>query len=242
MITDGIYDGWASVYESFERQASVDTWSQGIVRELRRLGCDTHRILDLGAGTGIGGQTLRAAFPACEVVSLDQSRKMLERGGVPPDLQVVGDMARFSVEAGGFDFVVSGFDALNYLSKPLLADCFECVATALTRGGHLVFDYSSRKLLKHDWGALDLVREQGDVQLHVRHRDEPLTERTRIELELMSDGTSVWRERHFHYAADPFDIYELGLAHGLQVLGVRDIGADTFTPTSTTHVYVLQLN
>lgn len=235
-----IYRGWASVYESFEAAASLDTWKQGVVRELRRLGCADARILDIGAGTGIGRRALLDAFPGCTVVSLDQSADMLERGRIPPDLAVVADMSSFRIDEAGFDFVVSGFDALNYLAKEDLGNCFACVASALRVGGRLVFDYSTRKLLKYDWGHLDCVREADGMQLACSHRYEPLLDRTRVDLALTRSGELLWRETHHHYSVDPYDLHELAAASNLHVLYGRDIDREQFSPASGTHVWVLE--
>ena len=235
-----IYRGWASVYESFELAASLDTWKQGIVSELRRLGCVDARILDIGAGTGIGRRALLDAFPACTVISLDQSADMLAMGRIPTGLAIVADMSSFRIDEAGFDFVVSGFDALNYLAKEDLGNCLACVASALRLGGRMVFDYSTRKLLKYDWGHLDYVREHDGMQLACSHRYEPLLDRTRVDLELTRRSELLWRETHHHYSVDPFDLHELALASDLHVLYGRDIDREQFSPASGTHVWVLE--
>jgi SAM-dependent methyltransferase len=235
-----IYGGWASVYESFEREASLDTWRQGIVEDLRQLGCEAGRILDLGAGTGIGRHVLSEAFPRVTVISLDQSRQMLEAGGVPVDQSIVGDMADFRVAPGSFDFVVSGFDALNYLNRHELATCFESVAVALRPGGHLVFDYSSRQLLQHEWGDHHFVREQDGQRLEVQHHYDSVLDHNRVALKLVASDRLLWSETHFHYSVDPFAIHELAAKVGLSVTRVRDFGRQTFSPASPTHVYVMQ--
>ena len=233
-----IYRGWASVYEQFEREASIDTWRRGIISELARLGCAAHRILDLGAGTGVGRRLLLEAFPGSGVVCLDQSADMLSRGGVPAEASMVADMTNFQVTEP-FDFIVSGFDALNYLSAPELAACFGCAARALRRGGRLVFDYSSRRLLKYDWADLDYVRELGELRLACRHRYDPVLDCTRVDLALSRDGPEVWRETHHHHTVDPFVMDELAGAAGLTVLYGRDIDGQTYSPSQRTHVWVL---
>jgi SAM-dependent methyltransferase len=233
----GIYGQWASVYERFERDASIDVWRCGIVPELTRHGCGQHRILDLGAGTGIGLRILWEAFPESHVVCLDQSAEMLSRGDIPPALAVVGDMTNFVFDQP-FDFVVSGFDALNYLSTSELASCFACVSRSLQAGGKLMFDYSSRKLLKYDWSDLDYVRENNGVSLVCRHLYEPLLDRTRVDLRLTDGHREIWRETHYHYSVDPFTMHELAAANGLEILYGRDIDAQSYSPGHTTHVWV----
>jgi SAM-dependent methyltransferase len=233
-----IYRGWASIYDQFELDASIDTWRRGIVPELTRLGCATHRILDLGAGTGVGRRLLLDAFPGSSVVCLDQSADMLSVGGIPAEVAIVADMTNFYI-AEPFDFVVSGFDALNYLSPSELASCFSCVARALRTGGKLVFDYSSRKLLKYDWRELDYVRHSGNLHLAGRHRYDSALDCTRVDLTLSHDGRQIWRETHHHYTVDPFVLDELAREAGLTVLYGRNIGGQTYSPAERTHVWVL---
>jgi len=234
------YLAWASVYELFEGEASRATWRDGIVAELERLGCGEARILDLGAGTGIGRKVLGEAFPGARVDSLDRSLAMLEAGGVPPEARILADMAEFRVEEGAYDFVVSGFDALNCLDRYRLGRCLACAAAALRPGGRMVFDYSSRRMLKYDWADVELEREAAGSTLRVRLRHEPVLDRTRVELALSGPGGARWTETHHHYTVDPFLMDELAREAGLSVLRVRDIGRDAFSPSSITHVYVME--
>ncbi len=143
-MTTTAYDHWSDTYELFEGAMAEDTWRLGIGAELAKLAAPGPvRILDLGAGTGMGSRVLADLIPQGEVTSLDRSAAMLEHGGIPPELRIVGDMARFTAEPDSYDFVVSGFDALNYLTAADLAECLGNAAAALRPGGHLVFDYSS---------------------------------------------------------------------------------------------------
>jgi SAM-dependent methyltransferase len=238
-MSEIFYQGWAAVYEDFERDAARATWRQGIVDDLRRLGCGHSRILDLGAGTGIGRRVIADEFPGTVVVSLDQSRHMLEVGGVPAELALVGDMACFEVEPGSFDFVVSGFDVFNNLDRERLASCLDCVARALRPDGHLIFDYLPRQVIQHDWGNLETQREHDGRRLEVRHRFEPSSDRNRIAVQLVVDGRVTWAETHFYYAIDPYTIHELAGRSGLSVVQVRDLDRQTFSPASGTHVYLL---
>ena len=239
-MSDIFYQGWAAVYEDFERDAARATWQQGIVDDLRRLGCGRSRILDLGAGTGIGSRVIAQEFAGAVVVSLDQSRHMLEAGGIPRELAIVGDMASFEVEPASFDFVVSGFDVFNYLDRERLASCLDSVARALRPGGYLIFDYLPRQVIQHDWGNLSIQREHGGRRLEVTHRFDPTTERNRIAVQLVVEDHVTWAETHFYHAIDPYSIHEIARRSGLSVVQVRDLGHQTFSPASGTHVYQLR--
>ncbi|WP_062650028.1 class I SAM-dependent methyltransferase [Streptomyces maremycinicus] len=234
------YENWADTYELFEGTMSEDTWRQGIGAELIKLAHGPVRILDLGAGTGMGTRVLAELVPRGEVVSLDRSAAMLEHGGIPPERRIVGDMADFTTDPDSFDFVVSGFDALNYLPLADLAGCLAGAAAALRQGGHLVFDYSSRKVLQEDWRDLEHEESRNGVRLHRRHRWDPALRRSRSVLTLFDAERMLWRETHLQYVVDPFTMEEIGRAAGLSTVRVRDIDGEGFTPGHTTHVYVLR--
>jgi len=229
------YEHWAATYELFEGETARATWQQGIVAELRSLSNKVHRVLDLGAGTGIGGRCIREAFPEAEIFNLDYSRQMLDKGGVPKGQQLVGDMSEFSTAGDKFNFVVSGFDALNYLPKEKLYGCLCSVAKCLTDNGYLVFDYSTRKVLKYDWRKLDYINQAHE--LHRIHRYEPLFDRSKTVIKLHHAGEILWTETHYQYTIDPFTMEELARCAGLTVVRVRDIDAESFSPTTTTHIY-----
>jgi SAM-dependent methyltransferase len=242
---EATYGAWAQAYDEFEGEASADTWRRGIVAELGRLGCRAdHRVLDLGAGTGMGMRLLGRAFPGVRVDSLDRSASMLARGGIPPESSIVADMADFQVTPGAYDFVVSGFDALNCLDPYRLARCLACAAAALRPGGWLVFDYSSRRMLKYDWADQRVERRGAAGRLQVRLAYEPVLDRTRVELALRGEDEAgrgeQWHETHHHYTVDPFLMEELARAAGLEVPCVRNLDGEGFSPASTTHLYVMR--
>jgi SAM-dependent methyltransferase len=235
-----IYHELASFYEAFEGEMSRWTWRHGIVAELGKLGCCNHRILDLGAGTGIGRRLMADRFPECRVMSLDQSQTMLDFGQIPEEFRIIDDMSRFDTERAGYDFVVSGYDALNYLSEHELQSCLQCVASALKPSGKMIFDYSSRKLIKYDWGKLRVERTAAGVQLTSIHDYDAMLDRTRVKLLITRNGQEIFTETHHHYSIDPYLLHELASTAGLSVQYVRDIDRQEFSPSSTTHVYVIE--
>ncbi|MER5358420.1 class I SAM-dependent methyltransferase [Streptomyces sp. NPDC002785] len=238
------YTQWADTYELFEGETAQETWRQGIAADLAKLAGGPGRVLDLGAGTGVGTRVLGKLLPRLEVTSLDRSPEMLNWGKVPKDRQIVGDMADFragqDVTGDAFDFVVSGFDALNYLPPEALASCLAGVADVLRPGGHMVFDYSTRKVLSADWAALEYSQDKDGYTLHRRHAWERAYDRSRTVLTLSRSGEVLWRETHIQYVVDPFTLEEIARAHGLHTVAVRNIESDTYSPSHTTHVYVLR--
>lgn len=235
-----LYCEWAEIYDSVEGRDSRETWERGILADLVTLGRDGTRILDIGAGTGTGRRSILGMFPGSRVVSLDRSEKMLKAGSIPADSYVIADMSAFRIDDLPFDFVVSGFDALNCLRKDHLVKCFESVSSALKPGGKFIFDYSSRKMLKYDWAGLVIRRELQGQQLLISHSYNPAFDRTDVDIRLESCGKTLWIERHHHYSLDPFTIEETARHSDLAVSYVRDIDRRLFSPMSGTHVYVLE--
>lgn len=234
------YGAWAETYEELVGEAAAAVWRAGVGAEVARLARGPAEVLDLGAGTGIGERVLAELRSGLSVTSLELSEAMLERGNVPPDRRIVGDMAAFSVAPRTFDFVVSGFDSMNYLSPAQLTACLSCVSDALPPGGHLVFDYCSARFL----GGLALAAPSelvvGDRRLHRRHSFEPEFPRCRTVLSLYRERQLLWRETHLHYVTDPFAMDDLARRTGLETVLVRNLRDQRFSPEAVSHVYVMR--
>jgi SAM-dependent methyltransferase len=231
------YEAWATTYELFEGRTSVDTWRAGIIPEVAaraRAGCS---LLDLGAGTGIGETELRRAVPDLQVTSLERSANMIAAGSFAGTV-VQADMTNFALDRK-FDFIVSGFDALNYVPWSSLGDVFVSVRCHLTAGGYVIFDYSSPKVFREDWASIDYISQSDAGELARSHRWDDTTQRSETTLRLTQHGNVLWEERHVQYAVDAYDMYRLVSTRGFEVFLVRNIDATIFTPSSTTHVWVL---
>lgn len=237
-MTATAFAHWAATYELFEGDIAWDTWRQGILHELLRLNRTQLRVLDVGAGTGIGYRAIKHELPDAVTTSLDRSVEMLDAGEVPMDQRLVADMAGFSL-VEHYDAVVSGFDALNYLNYEGLAGFFRSAAAVLREGGHVIFDYSSPKLLREDWRCLETSTERDAFTLRRRHRFDDLLKRSESELILARAGAVLWTEIHYQYAYDTYEVYRLANRYGFEVEETRNIDGTPFSPASTTHVYVM---
>jgi SAM-dependent methyltransferase len=138
-----------------------------------------------------------------------------------------------------FDFVVCGFDALNYVPPAFLGDFFDRARAHLDPGGHVVFDYSTPKVLREDWARLDYVNHTEEGDLARSHRWDESTGRSVTSLRFLRDEKVLWEEVHVQYALDAYELYRVVARRGFEVRLVRDIDAATYTPSSTTHVWVL---
>jgi len=235
------FDQWASTYELFEGETARETWRTGILADLSAVLPSGGEILDVGAGTGIGGRVLAAELPGARVTSLDRSAEMLRIGGITQDLAIVADMADFDLPAR-FDAVVSGFDALNYLRLAELCGFMTCASRCLRPGGHVIFDYSTARVLREDWGHLETQSRTGGLTLCRRHHYDELLERSETVLTLLEDDQPRWQEVHVQYAYDSYQILCAARRADLTVLNVRSIDGGHFTPDTTTHVYRLRKN
>ncbi len=236
------YGHLADEYDALLGELAETTWRQGILTELRRiLGNAPASVVDLGAGTGVGGRLLAGLGGPVHRVGVDRSTRMLDRAGGDYEKTVVADLSTLPLPDHNADVVVSGFDTLNYLPAPSLATCLREAARCLRPGGWVVFDYSSPHLLRHEWR--DTAYEQsvpGDGHLHWRHQYNTAGGCTTEIHRYGPDGGLRWYETHVQYALDTFDLGRLATLAGLTVARVRDLDRTDFTPTARTHVWVLR--
>lgn len=98
------------------------------------------RVLDLGAGTGLLSEQIRAVFPQARLTLLDASEAMLaeacQRLGSGVEAVHVGDMAD-GLPSGQFDAIVSAL-AIHHLEHPAQRELLERCWLALPPGGIFV--------------------------------------------------------------------------------------------------------
>lgn len=147
------------------------------------------RILDAGAGTGIGTRRLARAYPSARVVSLDASLPMLRaaRGGRPRWLRLhgkrvyaCGDAEALPVAGASIDLVVSNL-MLPSCTTPDAA--FAEFHRVLKPGGLLMFSSlgpDTLHELRESWSAIDSgvhvhafidMHDVGDALMRAGFRD-----------------------------------------------------------------------
>jgi quinol monooxygenase YgiN/ubiquinone/menaquinone biosynthesis C-methylase UbiE len=236
------YQGFADEYDGLLGDLAVRTWQQGILAELERVGVPAGaRVVDLAAGTGVGGRLLRARDDTLFMVGVDASIGMLRQAGAWYRQLVEADMCQIPLPAGSADLMVSGFDSLNYLDGARLGRCLGEVGRVLKPGGWLVFDYSSPYLLGQRWRDHHHVDRLLDGELHWRHRSDRVGGRCVTVLTRYDQAGAVrWEERHVQYALDAFQVHRQAESAGLLVERVRDLHRAEFSPASSTHVWSLR--
>jgi ubiquinone/menaquinone biosynthesis C-methylase UbiE len=242
-MTPGLiaYTGLADEYDALLGELAERTWRAGILVDLARIGVPAGgRVVDLAAGTGIGGRLLRGLEETLVLVGVDRSQAMLRQAGGWYRQVVEADLCQIPLPSGCADVMVSGFDSLNYLDGTQLRRCLTEVGRILKPGGWLVFDYSSPRLLVQQWWDCHHVDQLADGQLHWRHRYDLdgwcQTTLTRYD----QAGGVCWEEQHVQYALDAFEVHRFAESAGLLVERVRDLHRPEFSPAASTHVWSLQ--
>lgn len=236
------YTSLAEEYGYLLGALAKQTWRQGILAEVGRLDLKAGTVvIDLGAGTGVGGRLLPTVLATPYRIGVDGSSSMLRQAADAYERIEVADLRRLPLDLASAGLVVSGFDTLNYLDAEALAACLAEVAQVLTGSGWLVFDYSSPQLIRGTWRDHSQVDELPDGWVRWRHRYDPRGHRcvSAVERRDRSDAV-LWRETHVQYALDTYELHALAVCAGLRVDRVRDLHRDQFSPTAHTHVWTLQ--
>jgi SAM-dependent methyltransferase len=241
-MTCDTYDSLAREYESLLGDVAEATWRSGILAELSRLRPRREQvIIDLGAGTGIGGRLIREAGWGHRRIGVDRSAHMLKSALRNYESLVIADMAMLPAAASSADFIVSGFDTLNYLPPAHLQSCLAGAARCLKPGGWLIFDYSSPELLRRRWRHCRYDQQLADGTLRWRNRYDTVAGKCVSRIERCdAQGNAAWRETHIQYALDTYALHEAALAAGLRTERVRDLERPEFSPSASTHVWILR--
>ena len=235
-----IYDNWKNTYEESVEELSRNTWQKGIIKELSTIGVTTGVILDAGAGTGIGARSIKS-LGDIKVISVDRCEGMLEESRAFSDEVYIRDIADIgNIGQQYVDYIVSGFDTINYLNEDELLGFFTWASTYLSTNGKIIFDYSSPKLLRDEWSNLKYDQEISQGKLYWSHKyiDEFENSKTIIK-QLDEDDKEMWRETHIQYALDPLSINRIANKVGLKVEKVRNLDSSNFSPNENTHVYII---
>lgn len=235
------YFDLAGEYDQLLGRLAEQTWRHGVLPEVIRVGVSAGAVVDLGAGTGIGGRLLARAARGARRIAVDRSASMLHHATGWYEQLVLADLTRLPLRTESVDLMVSGFDTLNYLDRRALERCLRETSRCLRLSGWLIFDYSSPQLLGVHWRDLSYSEQVPGGIVHWRHHYEPDLDRCVSGIERRDlTGSVRWRETHIQYALPDADLQRLAAAAGLRLKSVRDLGDQRFTSTAHTHVWTLQ--
>jgi malonyl-CoA O-methyltransferase len=123
------YARWAADYPPIPHNRFMELEQATLLEMLPPL--ENKRVLDLACGSGRWGR-LALERGAGQVISLDDSRPMLERGH--PPLAIEGSMWAIPLEATCIEVVLCGL-AIGHLPPPAMGQTFSEIARILLPGG-----------------------------------------------------------------------------------------------------------
>jgi tRNA (cmo5U34)-methyltransferase len=138
----GAFSAHAADYDAPRRRLvpGYDAFYGAVTGVLERMDGEVHRVLDLGAGTGLLSAEIVSVFPGVELELLDAAEPMLriarKRLGAAVGAVHVADMAA-SLPDGPFDAVVSAL-AIHHLEHSDQRRLLGAVHRRLRRGGVFV--------------------------------------------------------------------------------------------------------
>jgi SAM-dependent methyltransferase len=241
-MTNAAYYSLAREYDDLLGDLAEATWRSGILAELARLRTGQRQVvIDLGAGTGTGGRLIGDAGWRLRRIGVDRSERMLRSAAERYEATIMADITVLPAVASCADFIVSGFDTLNYLPPGQLRQCLASAARCLKPEGWLIFDYSSPELLRGTWRDRHHDQQLPDGILRWEHRYDSAAGISVSSIERHdADGNVDWRETHVQYALDAYPLHEAAAAAGLRAERVRDLDRPEFSPSAGTHVWVLR--
>lgn len=196
------YDAIAPVYDEFTAHHDYELWLGNLLPDLRRLGLQGNRLLDVGCGTG------KSFLPMLErgwsVSACDISPAMLAiaKGKAGTRARLFTADMRSLPHVGEFDLVWALDDAVNYL---LTAEDFHLALTQMAQNlaphGLLVFDLNTLATYREFFAETNVV-ERGGQQMTWRglaRADASAGSICEAHFEV-GDGTippHVHRQRHF---------------------------------------------
>ena len=203
---------------------------RALLRRIHDVAGNRHvRILDVGCGTGLFAERLRAALPQCEIYGVDLVPGMLDRG--QPRwrqdrghiLPVLGDSERLPFESGCFDIVTCANSFHHY---PRQDRAVAEMRRVLCPGGRLMVIDGYRDSL---WGWFIFDVCVANVEGDVHHAS------ARRFRELMTEaGLHGVSQRAFHRLA-PFLMTEGIAAEPLSVIPSPHFHARAKANTTHTH-------
>lgn len=202
--------------ESYDAAAALQrTVARALLRRLDAFSLDPARVLDLGAGTGIGARALAERYPRARVVALDLAPGMLRRAREQAATRqdyVCADATALPLAGGSFDLVFSS------LMLQWCEDLERALAEArrvLRPGGVLLFSTlgpGTLAELRQSWAV-------ADGHVHV-NRFAPASRLERALAAAGFDGARLEGERRVLFYREVS-----GLMRDLKAIGAHNVNA-----------------
>lgn len=143
MSNNSLFDAYADSYDGHRRDIipQFETFYGTMLDRIPHDRDESIRVLDLGAGTGLSTELIRAQYQHANVVLVDESEEMLERARERFEDEDYdyrrSDVASMEMEPERYDVIFSAL-VLHYLSIPDKQKVLERGFDALNEGGVFV--------------------------------------------------------------------------------------------------------
>jgi len=230
------YDKLSSIYNKFLIGLSEETWKKGIMKELKNNDILHGDVLDAGAGTGIGARLMKNQGNF-KILSVDSSNKMLTTAKHFSDKILNSNLDSLPNIKKKFDLIVSGFDTLNYLDKKRFKKFIDWCSNHVKKGGFVIFDYSTQKLLHKDWKDKRYSQKFGEDKILWEHKYDNKNKLSNTKITFLKNGSKKWTEKHIQYALSPREITGILNGAGFKKTNQRDLEGSSNLKNSNTLVF-----
>ncbi len=226
---NGIYEGFASVYDLFMDNIPYDAWAKYLQTLLAEQGVTEGLLLELACGTG--SMTKRMNEMGYDMIGMDISEEMLEIARQKCSDQVLflnQDMRRMEL----YGTVAAMFcicDGMNYLlEKEDLKEVFRMANNYLDPQGVFIFDMKTKYFYKEILGNRIFAENREDASFlweNEYNETTSLNEYLLTIYELADEGNDLfsrWEELHYQRAYEVEEIKALIEEAGMEFVAVYD--------------------
>ena len=226
---NGIYEGFASVYDLFMDNIPYDKWAEYLQTLLKEQGVTEGLLLELACGTG--SMTERMYQKGYDMIAIDFSEEMLEiaREKCSPQILFLNQDMREMELYGTVSAMFCVCDGMNYLlQKEDLKEVFRKANNYLDPQGVFIFDMKTKYFYREILGNRTIAENREDASFlweNEYHDDTSLNEYLLTIYELADeerDLFSRWEEVHYQKGYEVEEVKALIEEAGMEFVAVYD--------------------
>lgn len=241
------YGEFARVYDLFMSDVDYDSWSEYIIRLLKKDGIEDGLVLELGCGTG--SLTMRLAKAGYDMIGVDNSPAMLQEAMEKKEeqsldiLYLMQDMREFELY-GTVRAVVSICDSMNYITEEEdLLEVFRLVNNYLDPGGLFLFDLNTVYKYEELLGDRTIAENRPEGSFIWENEYDAGSRMNVYELALFiprKDGLyEKYEEEHFQRAYTLSQIQSLLRQAGMEYVAAYDAFTEEPPREDSERIYIL---